>query len=137
MKRERRKGQMGVLGALLEEAADVPEVDVGVRGPLSVARIVIVVAAHEFSARIEQLVKKLVLPILRAAEVEVAVEVEVGSILHVDGAVSAIIEAVVPAATDFRLGGIDIELDLSVGITRDRVVEPCSKVHMTPSVRDG
>jgi hypothetical protein len=57
-------------GALLEKAADVAEVDVGVRGPLGVARIVIVVVAHEFPARIVQLVEKLVLPILGAAKVE-------------------------------------------------------------------
>ena len=58
----------------------------------------VVVAANQFPAGVIQLVDKFVLSILRAAEVELAVEVHVGSVLHVDGAVRAIIQGMIPAA---------------------------------------
>jgi hypothetical protein len=64
---------------------------------------VVVVAANQFPAGVIQLVDKFVLSILRAAEVELAVEVHVGSVLHVDGAVRAIVQGMIqpPRILDF------------------------------------
>jgi len=64
---------------------------------------VVVVAANQFPAGVIQLVEKFVLSILRAAEVELAVEVHVGSVLHVDGAVRAIVQGMIqpPRILDF------------------------------------